>query len=179
MTCTYDFRWRHIYVKCPITSGSHILDPQNPIFSFRHNFTKKYFFSKVRLIPDSAWSDLPKEPIKSGYLCKNTKKIRFSVTTGPIRQVHYTEEAQGVFTKTSSPLVTSFKVGASLFLIFLFDFFEFFCLSIVAPFMLFDLQKRASNNRWSACWPPRPPRIYSAPPNGVLHHLMREFTSEL
>ena len=27
---------------------------------------KKYFFSKVRLIPDSARSDLSKEPIKSG-----------------------------------------------------------------------------------------------------------------
>ena len=86
---TYNFQWRHIYVKCPITSGSNILDPQNPIFSFRHNFTKKYFFSKIRLIPDSARSDLSKEPIKSGYLCKNAKKIRFSVTTGPIRQVHY------------------------------------------------------------------------------------------
>ena len=74
MTCTYDFRWRHIYVKCPITSGSHELDPQNPNFSFRHNFTKKYFFSKVRLIPDSARSDLSKEPIKSGYLWKMEKK---------------------------------------------------------------------------------------------------------
>ena len=74
MTCTYDFRWRHIYVKCPITSGSHILEPQNLTFSFPHNFTKKYFFSKVRLIPDSTRSDLSKEPIKSGYLCKSAKK---------------------------------------------------------------------------------------------------------
>ena len=75
----------------PIMSGSHILDPQNPFFSFRHNFTKKYFFSKVRLtsIPDSARSDLSKEPIKSEYLCKNAKKIRNSVTTGPKCQVHY------------------------------------------------------------------------------------------
>ena len=88
MTCTYDFRGRHIYVKCPITSGSHILDPQNPIFSFRHNFTKKHFFSKVRLIPDSAQSDLSKEPIKSGYWRKNAKK-RFTVKTGPKRQVSY------------------------------------------------------------------------------------------
>ena len=54
-----------------------MLDPQNPIFSFRHNFTKKYFFSKVRLIPDSARSDSSKEPIKSGYLCKNAKKKVF------------------------------------------------------------------------------------------------------
>ena len=56
------------------------------------------------------------------------------------------KEAQGAFTSTSSPLVASFKVGAYLFLIFLFDFFDFFCLSIVAPFMIFDLQKRARNN---------------------------------
>ena len=56
------------------------------------------------------------------------------------------KEVQGAFTKTSIPLVASFKVGASLFLIFLFDFFDFFCLSIVAPFMIFDLQKRAGNN---------------------------------
>ena len=88
MTCTYDIRWRHIYVKCPIMSGSHILDPQNPIFSFCHNFTKKYLFSKVRLNPDSARSDLSKEPIKSEYLCKNAKK-KFSVKTGPKRQVSY------------------------------------------------------------------------------------------
>ena len=74
------------------------------------------------------------------------------------------KEAQGVFTKTYSPLVASFKVGAYLFLIFLFDFFESFSLSIVAPFMLFGLHKRASNNRCSACWPPRPPRIHSDPP---------------
>ena len=61
------------------------------------------------------------------------------------------KEAQGAFTKTSSPLVVNFKVGASLFLIFMFDCFDFFCLSIVSTFMLFDLQKRASNNRWSTC----------------------------
>ena len=73
MTCTYNFLWSHIYVKCPITSGSHILDPQNPIFSFRHNFTKKYFFSKFRLFPNSARSDISKEPITSGYLRKNAK----------------------------------------------------------------------------------------------------------
>ena len=67
----------------------HILEPQNLTFSFRHNFTKKYFFSKVRLIPDAARSDLSKEPIKSGYLCKSAKKIRFAVKTGPKRQVRY------------------------------------------------------------------------------------------
>ena len=60
------------------------------------------------------------------------------------------KEAQGAFTKNSSPLVASFKVGESLFLIFLFDFFGFFCLSVVAPFMILDLQKRARNNSWSA-----------------------------
>ena len=74
------------------------------------------------------------------------------------------KEAQEVFTKTSSPLVASFKVGASLFLIFLFDFFDFFCLSIVAPFMFFYLEKRASKNIWSACCPSWPPRIHSVPP---------------
>ena len=89
------------------------------------------------------------------------------------------KEAQGVLTKISSPLVASFKVGASLFLIFLFDFFEFFCLSIVAPFMIVDLQKRASNNIWSACWPPRLPRVHSVHPDGVLHNLMRNFPLEL
>ena len=35
------------------------------------------------------------------------------------------KEAQSTFTKTPSPLVASFKVGASLFFIFLFEFFEF------------------------------------------------------
>ena len=54
---------------------------------FRHN--SPMFFSKVRLIPDSAWSDISKEPIKSGHYCKFFEKIRFSVTTGPIRPVHY------------------------------------------------------------------------------------------
>ena len=36
------------------------------------------------------------------------------------------KEAQDAFTKTSIPLVESFKVGASLFLIFLFGFLNFF-----------------------------------------------------
>ena len=34
--------------------------------------------------------------------------------------------AQGELTKTSSPLVAIFKVGTSLFLIFLLEFFNFF-----------------------------------------------------
>ena len=89
------------------------------------------------------------------------------------------KEAQGEFTKTSSPLVASFKVGASLFLIFLFDFFEFFCLFIVASFIIFELEKLESNNIWSSYLPPRPPIIHSVSPNVVLHHLMREFPSEL
>ena len=79
------------------------------------------------------------------YLCINNS-LNFMFDETSIAQ----KEAQGALTKTSTPLVASFKVGASLFLIFLFDFFEFFCLSIVAPFMLFDLEKRASNNIWSA-----------------------------
>ena len=70
-------------------SGSHILDPRNPFFSFRRNFTKKYVSSQVRLIPDSNRSDLSKEPIKSELSCKNAKKIKNSVTTGPKCQVNY------------------------------------------------------------------------------------------
>ena len=78
-----------------------------------------------------------------------------------------------------SPLVTGFKVGALLFLIFLLDFFGFFCLFVVAPFMFFDLLKIARNNSWRACWPPGPPRIHIVHPNGVLRHLMRNFPAEL
>ena len=66
------------------------------------------------------------------YFCINNS-LNFMFDKTSIAQ----KEAQGEFIKTSSPLVANFKVGASLFLIFLFDFFEFFCLSIVAPFMLF------------------------------------------
>ena len=83
MTCTYNFRWCHIYIKSPIMWGSYILDPQNPFFSFSHNFTNFFIFFKVRLISDSTRSDPSKEPIKIEYLCKNTKEIRISVTTGP------------------------------------------------------------------------------------------------
>ena len=79
------------------------------------------------------------------YVCINNS-LNFMFDKTSIAQ----KEAQGAFKKTSSPLVASFKVGASLFFIFLFDIFEFFCLSIVAPFMIFDLEKRANNNRWSA-----------------------------
>ena len=86
-------------------SGSHILDPQNPIFSFRHNFTKKYFFSKSRLIPDSARSDFSKEPIKSEYLCINAKRIRNSVTTGPKCQVHYIHLIETIYTIRSDNTV--------------------------------------------------------------------------
>ena len=46
MTCTYDFWRRHIYVKSPILSGSHILGPQGPIIYFPHNFTKIFFFRR-------------------------------------------------------------------------------------------------------------------------------------
>ena len=69
-------------------SGSHILEPQNPIF-LSVITSPKNTFSKVRLFSDSARSDLSKEPIKSEDLCKNAKKIRNSVTTGPKRQVAY------------------------------------------------------------------------------------------
>ena len=53
-------------------SGSYILDRQNPIISFRHNFTKKYFFSKVRLVSDSSRSDLFKEPTRVS-ICVNMR----------------------------------------------------------------------------------------------------------
>ena len=56
------------------------------------------------------------------------------------------KESQDVFTQTSSPLVESFKVGAFLFLIFLFNFFDIFCLFVVSPFIIFDLTKLARNN---------------------------------
>ena len=49
MTFTYNFWWRHIYIKSPIMSVSHILGPPGPIISFPHNFTKKYFFQKFDL----------------------------------------------------------------------------------------------------------------------------------
>ena len=66
-----------------------VLNARDTDFSFRHNFTKKYLFSKVRIIPDSARSDLSKEPIKRVYLCKSAKKKGFVMKTGPKRQVHY------------------------------------------------------------------------------------------
>ena len=41
-----------------------VLSPQGPNISFPRNFTKNYFFSKVRLVPETARSDLSSEPIK-------------------------------------------------------------------------------------------------------------------
>ena len=89
------------------------------------------------------------------------------------------KDAQGAFRKTSSPFVAIFKVGASLFLMFLFDCFEFFCLFIVDPFMLFDLHNRERNNSSSAFWLPWTHIIHCVHPNGVLHHLMLNFPAEL
>ena len=43
------------------------------------------------------------------------------------------KEVQDEFTKTSSPLVASFKIGASLFLIFLFDVLNFFAFLLQLP----------------------------------------------
>ena len=60
--------------------------------------TFKSIFSKVRLVPDSTRSDISKEPIKSGYLCKNENKIRNSVTTGPKCKVHYIHLIETTYT---------------------------------------------------------------------------------
>ena len=57
-------------------SGSHILDPQN-LICLSVITSPNVLFSKVRLIPDSARSNISKEPIKSEYLCKNAKKKEF------------------------------------------------------------------------------------------------------
>ena len=70
-------------------SGSHILDRQNPIIFFRHNFTKKYIFPKVPLVSDSTRSDISKELIKIYYLCKNALELSRYVTTGTKCQVQY------------------------------------------------------------------------------------------
>ena len=43
MKCTYNFQWRHIYVKSPILSVIHILGPQGQIIYFPHDFTKNIF----------------------------------------------------------------------------------------------------------------------------------------
>ena len=71
-------------------SGSHILGTLGPIISFPNNLTKKYFYSKVRLVSETARSDLFKEPIKSYCYCKNALELIRSVTSGPKCQVHYT-----------------------------------------------------------------------------------------
>ena len=72
-----------VYIRLPMTSylrqmSHHVRQPyigsSKSDFSFRQNFTKKYFFSKVRLITDSARSDLSKEPIKVGTRVKIRKK---------------------------------------------------------------------------------------------------------
>ena len=60
MTCTYTFWWHHIYVHLPILSGKYILGHQGPNISFQNNFTKKYFFSKLRVVSDSARQYLSK-----------------------------------------------------------------------------------------------------------------------
>ena len=57
-------------------------------FFFLSQLHQKYFFSKVRLIPDSTRSDLSKEPIKVSTCVKMRKKRNY-VTIGPKRQVHY------------------------------------------------------------------------------------------
>ena len=89
MTCTYDFWWRHIYVHLTIASGEDILGPEGPYISFPHNLTKKYFFSKVRIVSDSARRDLSEEPIKNWGLCKSALDLNWSSRNGPYHKVHY------------------------------------------------------------------------------------------
>ena len=81
------------------------MDPQNPFFSFSHNFTNFFIFFKVRLISDSTRSDPSKEPIKIEYLCKNAKKIRNSVTTGPKCLVEYIHLIETIYTIRSDNTV--------------------------------------------------------------------------
>ena len=57
-------------VHLTIASGKDILGPEGPYISLSHNFTKNYFFSKVRLVSDSARRDIFKEPIKVGVCVK-------------------------------------------------------------------------------------------------------------
>ena len=97
-----------VYVRLPMTSylrqmSHHVRQPH--IRSSKSDFFpskihEKILFSKVRLIPDSARSDISKEPIKSEYLCKNANK-RNSVTTGPTRQVHFISREKKERNKTS------------------------------------------------------------------------------
>ena len=59
-----------MYVHLTIFSGKDILGPEGPNISFPHNFTKKYFFSNVRLVSDSSQRDLSVETIKNGVFVK-------------------------------------------------------------------------------------------------------------
>ena len=68
----------------PIMSGSHIFDRPGPIISFPNNSTKKYFFSKVRLVSETARSDISKEPTKFSIfvkMCQNSLVKSSSVWT--------------------------------------------------------------------------------------------------
>ena len=78
-----------MYVHLTIASGKDILGPEGPYISFPHNFTKKYFFSKVRLVSDSARRDLSKEPIKGWGLCKSASDLIMSSRSGLYHKVHY------------------------------------------------------------------------------------------
>ena len=89
MTCTYDFRWRHIYIKSPIISRSHILGSQGPITSFPCTFKRQYFFSNIQLVCYSARYDLSQKPIKNEYLCRDELKLIRNVVTGSKCKVHY------------------------------------------------------------------------------------------
>ena len=67
----------------------HILVTEGHNMSFPHNFTKKYFFSKVRLVSDSARRDLSEETIKGWGLFKIALNLNWSSRSGPYHKVHY------------------------------------------------------------------------------------------
>ena len=72
-----------MYVHLTILSVKDIVGHEGAYISFLHNFTKKYFFSKVRLVSDSAQRDLSKDPIKSWGLCKSVLDLILSLRSDP------------------------------------------------------------------------------------------------
>ena len=89
MTCTYDFWWRHIYVHMTIASGKIYWVLRVHIFISRIT-SPNSFFSRVRLVSDSALRDLSKDPIKGWGLYKSGLYLKWSSRSVPYHKVHYT-----------------------------------------------------------------------------------------